>query len=268
MGSALGAVAIPIAGGDTHAAPVFVEQRMRLITDALRQAKATRVLDAGCGSGGYVKLLTESGFEVMGVEYQAEKLDPCGGVVARASIEALPFSTGSFDAVLINEVLEHVPDDRQGLREIRRVLKQDGMLICFSPNRLFPFETHGVIRNGSEPVGEWAPGIPYVPMAIGRRFWTYWARNYWPWELRGLIQQEGFRITGTTVLWLTFEGITGRAHFGALRGILRTIAQTCQRVPFIRWFGTSQMILATKEMPLERPIWAGVAAVSNHREWL
>lgn len=47
-----------------------------------------------------------------------------------ADIQALPFEDNSFDMVIANSVLYHVPDLDKGIREIRRVLKDDGIFYC------------------------------------------------------------------------------------------------------------------------------------------
>jgi SAM-dependent methyltransferase len=47
----------------------------------------------------------------------------------RASATELPFEDNSFDAIWSYAVLEHVPDPERSLREMRRVLKQDGLLL-------------------------------------------------------------------------------------------------------------------------------------------
>lgn len=241
---------IPIAGGDTGIAPELLATRVGMVVDLLAACGARRVLDAGCGGGDYLAPLDASGFVAIGVEYLPEKVaEKRSPRIVRGSIERLPFAEGAFDAVLLNEVLEHVPDDRQGLREIARVLTPGGVLICFSPNRLFPFETHGVLHRPTGPPGlVMVPGIPYVPQFLGSRLWRYWARNYWPWELRGLIRHAGFVINETSYLWLTFEGITRQqsAVIRRFRGGFRWLSRVCERMPGVRLFGTSQVIVAVK----------------------
>jgi SAM-dependent methyltransferase len=50
-----------------------------------------------------------------------------------ASLEQLPFASESFDVVLCNHVLEHVPDDRRALGELHRVLNPGGWAIVQVP---------------------------------------------------------------------------------------------------------------------------------------
>jgi SAM-dependent methyltransferase len=49
-------------------------------------------------------------------------------------ITNLPFADGSFDAVVCNHVLEHVPDDRAAMRELRRVVRTGGWAILLVPD--------------------------------------------------------------------------------------------------------------------------------------
>lgn len=55
------------------------------------------------------------------------------GVDTRADITSLPFPDGVFDAIICAHVLEHVPDDRKAMRELYRVLSEDGWLLVDVP---------------------------------------------------------------------------------------------------------------------------------------
>lgn len=57
------------------------------------------------------------------------------GCFVVADAANLPFKEGSFSQVICSEVLEHLPDDRSALREIRSVLKSGGSLILTFPHR-------------------------------------------------------------------------------------------------------------------------------------
>jgi len=73
-------------------------------------------------------------------DMQAEVLVLLGGgaeevrpVDVQADITRLPFRDGEFDVVLVNHVLEHVPDDRAALRELHRVLTPGGRALMQHP---------------------------------------------------------------------------------------------------------------------------------------
>lgn len=66
------------------------------------------------------------------LDYVTADLDS-GLAAEHFDITAIPHPDASFDVVLCNHVLEHVPDDRAAMREIRRVLRPDGWAILMSP---------------------------------------------------------------------------------------------------------------------------------------
>lgn len=66
------------------------------------------------------------------VDYVSTDLDPAAAMVT-ADLTDLPFDDGSFDFVLCNHVLEHVPDDVAAMRELRRVVARDGLAVMQHP---------------------------------------------------------------------------------------------------------------------------------------
>ncbi len=104
--------------------------------DRLPGAPGARVLDAGCGSGRTLEELGRYG-EVFGIE-----LDPGAAEMARGRgrgeveigrLEELPWEGGFFDLITCLDVIEHTPDDRATLRELRRVCKPGGFLLVTVP---------------------------------------------------------------------------------------------------------------------------------------
>ncbi len=251
-GLAPGRLVIAPAGGDT-ATPRSLRKRLAWIAEAVPLAGA-RFVDCGCGAGEYVAAFSQAGASALGVEIEAAKLarDRAGRGrprLSRGDIQQLPLPSESFDLALVNEVLEHVPDDAAALRQVHRVLRPGGHVVIFSPNRLYPFETHGVdAKRSGRRLSPATPLVPWIPVAIGRRFVHYWARNYWPWELRRLVRDAGFEIVRTGYLWQTFENISGRqpAWMKPLVGALRALAALLERVPGLRAFGVSQIVLARR----------------------
>jgi SAM-dependent methyltransferase len=97
-----------------------------------------RILDAGCGTGANMRAI-ESRHTVIGIDRSRLALDiactKTKSPLACASILALPFRPGSFDAAISTDVIYHrdVGDDVAALREIRRVLKPGGRLVVNVP---------------------------------------------------------------------------------------------------------------------------------------
>lgn len=67
------------------------------------------------------------------VRYVKADLYPTGPDVQAVDMHDIPFDDGAFDLVIANHVLEHVADDRQALRELRRVLRPGGHAVLQTP---------------------------------------------------------------------------------------------------------------------------------------
>ncbi len=245
---------VKIDGGDT-AEPLNVAKRLAVVNAVGTKGKV--ILDCGCGQGDYVvQLLSQESCEVFGIEFNQEKVNayskryPDSTNVIQGNIEKMPFDSNKFDVVLLNEVLEHIPDHNRGLSEIYRVLKPNGKIIIFSPNRFYPFETHGVyIKGTTRLVSKAFPLIPYLPLFIGNIFFDYRARNFFPLELRRLLQGHNFCIEGHTYITQTFEGIGGLEFLMPLRKILRSVFRIIEKVPLIRIpFCVSQVLIGSKHV--------------------
>ena len=127
-----------------------LRMRQTLILDALRRygmlGSPSRVLDAGCGAGEFLRFFAEREFEVYGIDLVQEALERAQQLCPGASLhlgsleEPLPFSSGFFDVVWCTEVLEHLFLPASALKEFHRVLKAGGLLIVTTPY-------HGFLKN-------------------------------------------------------------------------------------------------------------------------
>lgn len=105
------------------------------------------ILDAGCGTGAILKRLGNP-LKNVGVDLAPEAIAFCRqrGLqnVTQADICTLPFADGSFDAVICSSVLYHewVKDVAGALRELRRVLRPDGLLLVNLPAFQFLHSAH------------------------------------------------------------------------------------------------------------------------------
>lgn len=119
--------------------------------------KGKRILDVGCGTAGLSELVTSEDGVYFGCDFfekilgfgQAFTADLPAGARAsllRCSAIELPFSDSSMDVAIGFDVIEHLVGGESWqlrfLREIRRVLRPDGLLLLTTPNRLCPFEGH------------------------------------------------------------------------------------------------------------------------------
>ena len=99
------------------------------------------VLELGCGTGemwaakdGIIRQCSRfilSDFSEGMLDKAKETLRGCAGIEYRTiDIQEIPFEEGSFDIVIANMMIYHVPDLFLALREVRRVLKEGGLFYC------------------------------------------------------------------------------------------------------------------------------------------
>lgn len=96
-----------------------------------------RLLDVGCGEGSFLATMRDAGWAVQGLEPDpaaAEVTRSRGIPVEEAPIEAHTLPSGSFDALTMSHVLEHVHDPRGALRACRELLRPGGILWLATPN--------------------------------------------------------------------------------------------------------------------------------------
>jgi SAM-dependent methyltransferase len=187
------------------------ERRLEMIRRYVPLEGAT-VLDLGCGIGAYVRRFDELGATAYGLDIDAARVRR--GVeagVARLSAgvgEQLPFRDASFDGVLLNEVIEHVDDDRATLREALRVTKPGGHVVVFAPNRLYPFETHGVYLGKRYVFGN-IPLVNYLPTPLRNRLVPH-ARAYTKASLAAITRGLPGRWIAWTVIYPGFDNVLAR----------------------------------------------------------
>ncbi len=110
--------------------------------DKLIDWQGKAVLDLGCAGGFMAEALDDRGAQVTGIDPAAEAIAAATAHAQGRDItydvgvgEALPYMDGQFDAVVCVDVLEHVQDLDQVLREVARVLKPGGMFLFDTINR-------------------------------------------------------------------------------------------------------------------------------------
>jgi len=96
-----------------------------------------RILNAGAGQGSLSLLLEAQGFEVTSLDSSTAEIAllrrRVRGPVVQARLEELPFEAASFDAAVLGEVLEHVPDHVGALRMVARAVCPGGVIAISVP---------------------------------------------------------------------------------------------------------------------------------------
>jgi SAM-dependent methyltransferase len=119
-----------------------------------RRPPPARVLELGCASGAFVGLLTAAGYEATGLD-----LSPAVTAFARETFEVetvtgpledQPGEPGRFDAIVLMDVIEHLPDPAHTLRAAARALADDGLLLVQTP-RFDPRRSLEELRAARDP---------------------------------------------------------------------------------------------------------------------
>lgn len=97
------------------------------------------LLDIGCGAGYYMKAFKEMGYEVYGLDNDKEalKISSQFGNVRNIDLSKkfqFPFPNEFFDVVFAKSIIEHSYNPRRFIKELRRILKPEGIAYIQTPN--------------------------------------------------------------------------------------------------------------------------------------
>lgn len=169
-------------------------RRLPVLLEYLALRDGDRVLDAGCGAGFELSLLSQlRRLQLVGVDTNAATLDTTrrhgiAAIIAQAALERLPFADGAFDKILLHEVLEHTADDQAVLRELLRVLRPGGVLAVSVPHANYPLAWDPFNRLWTAIGGRPIRSGPLVGI------WTHHRRLYWPRDLADRVASAGFIV--------------------------------------------------------------------------
>jgi SAM-dependent methyltransferase len=204
-----------------------------------------RILDMGCGVGAFVRRLGEYSTEVNGTDIDRERVAEGTREVPNLGLavcEQLPFADGTFDVIILHEVLEHVTDDQQTLHEAKRVLAPGGNVVIFCPNRLYPFETHGIFLGKRYVFGN-IPLVNYLPDGLRNRLVPH-ARAYSRRRLRRLYRRAGLRARLHSWVYPGFDHLMARRK--VVGRLLRIVLYPLENTP-LRIFGLSHFVVLVKD---------------------
>lgn len=142
--------------------PVFFNAlRLHYALEALKNTHG-RVLEIGCGGGAFTQALkkyrpdlTVVGSDIDRKVLQLARLHDKQGEYVYADAQVLPFANSSYAAVVAFDVIEHLPHPERAFKEIRRVLKNNGIFHGSIPLEASLWTIHG-----------WAKTIGFIPKRI------------------------------------------------------------------------------------------------------
>ena len=104
--------------------------------------KECSVLDIGTGSGHIIRHISQLCKSASSVDLHDERMVKSGYSFRKVKDERLPFGNNTFDVVISNHVIEHMPNQKLHISEIARVLKRNGVLYLATPNRFWILDPH------------------------------------------------------------------------------------------------------------------------------
>ncbi len=157
---------IPQDGGRACAAArAFADQIIRTVRPFLARAPADwRVLDVGCGYGHTALELSRVCTSVVGIEPSAAVASTAHALKESEGTPNLEIRTASvyeieevecYDLVVLDNVLEHLPDQPRALALLTRSLRPGGAIYILVPNKLWPIEVHYYL-----------PFLSYLPLRL------------------------------------------------------------------------------------------------------
>jgi len=114
---------------------IALKRKLKLVNSATKDAR--KILDVGCGTGDFLQVAAKDGWEIFGIEPNAQAREIANGktnnkVFSTDTVQEL--ESKSFDVITLWHVLEHLPDLEQQVACYASLLKADGTLIIAVPN--------------------------------------------------------------------------------------------------------------------------------------
>ena len=114
------------------------DKKFTKIINALNRFNITgNLLDVGCANGEFLSLAKKHGFDVYGVEANTHTADIAknnGLPVFNGTLEEARFENNYFSVIYLGDIIEHVTDPVALLKECKRILKKEGMIVVSTPN--------------------------------------------------------------------------------------------------------------------------------------
>jgi SAM-dependent methyltransferase len=176
-------------------ADMAARRRVRVVLEYLEIEPRDRVLDCGCGLGWFLKVIGEL-YEcsLFGTDFDVPRLRTASremgsrAPVAASDILRLPYADGTFDKIVLSEVLEHVADDIGSLLEVKRIVQPGGLIAITVPNHDYPLLW--------DPVN-WTRerlGLPPIREGFFGGLWTEHRRLYTRDSIVDLVRRAGLEV--------------------------------------------------------------------------
>jgi len=113
--------------------PARINKAVRFIENYFKKIEGLNVLDCGFSKGGVADILSKRGANCFGIDINPREFDGIKTIQADLN-NGIPDIGVEFDIIFAGEIIEHIFDESRFVRECRRVLKPEGILIMTTPN--------------------------------------------------------------------------------------------------------------------------------------
>jgi len=220
------------------------DRRLNMIREAAGERIKGLVFENGLGLGAYLARLESDAKQAIGLDVELERTIQARQHVQQVICgigEQLPFSNDYFDLILSNEVLEHVNDDFQVIKEMVRSLKPGGRIVIFCPNRGYPFETHGIYWQGKYKFGN-IPLVNYLPRKLRDKLAPH-VQIYTRKDLKNRFEGLPVKFIKQATIFGAYDNVIARSpRFGKF---LRSFLQLLEKTP-LQHFGLSHFWVIEK----------------------
>lgn len=178
-------------------ADMSFKMRARTVFEYVDPTDDMLILDLPCGRGFYINMFRYvSQCRLIGADLDWDVVLKAKSNVGHledvdiqgVNIYQMPYADNTFDAVILSEVLEHLEDDTQALKEAYRVLKPDGVLAVTVPHANYPFLW--------DPINKTLETIlnRHIQQGVLAGIWANHVRLYNSDQLRDVVLSAGFVI--------------------------------------------------------------------------
>ncbi len=116
--------------------------KIKTLLSKFKDLKKSRILDIGTGSGIIAYDLAKLCKNVYSIDVKDKRVYKKGYNFKKVKDEKLPFKKNYFDIIISNHVIEHVKNPLLHIKEVKRVLKKDGIFYLATPNKYWTIEPH------------------------------------------------------------------------------------------------------------------------------
>lgn len=197
---------------------LFFDDQLKILEERIPKG---RLLDVGCAYGFLLGQAAHRGWQPQGVELSGDAADHArktyGVPVFNGRLRDAGLAEGGFDAVVMNDVIEHMTNPLAEIREVHRVLRPGGLFILHTPNEASPWH--------------WLMGSRWIHLKPEEHLYYFSPRT-----LSDMLRRAGFDV----IYARPRSKMTNAAYIGGVIGKVsptlgRLLAWTAARLPMMTW---------------------------------